>query len=240
MSINLTYTPDTDYVGNDTFSFTFDTPDGPVTKNICISVIAGSVTPDPFYFVDLVDQPLSTLLYSNVIGIGGINIPIPISITGGEYSINSGSWVTSAGTVVNGDSVQVRQTSSAGFETTTSTVLTVGAYSDSFDVTTIEEDIETSTLYAFNALNDNARMGIAIDDGMGNTYSNSSIYYQNAYSIPIVDGTYEVSVFYADFTGLPTTQGTAYINGVGHIVMNGVPTVVTGVVAPITVYLYLI
>lgn len=160
-----TFTPDEDYVGSAGFTFTFEDGDGnTVTKNVCITVIAGDTTINDFFFIDLVNQELSTLLDSNSVLIIGNNIPVPISITGGEYSIDSGPWTSSAGMVSQGASVKVRQTSSASYLTTTSATLTVSGYSDSFDVTTKsnetpdpfvfvdETNAELSTIYISNLI----------------------------------------------------------------------------------------
>lgn len=132
-----TYTPVPGYVGGDTATFTANNGSGAITPNICLSWQSGDGTPNSFSFTPLFNQSLSTLLTSNVIGINGINIPVAISVTGGEYSINGASFTSSAGVVVNGDNVQVRQTSSASNSTLTTTTLTVGGVSADFDVTTL-------------------------------------------------------------------------------------------------------
>lgn len=63
---------------------------------------------------------------------------MPISITGGEYQIDSGNWRSDTRTIRNGDSVTVRLTASASPSTKTSAILTIGGVSDSFDVTTVD------------------------------------------------------------------------------------------------------
>jgi hypothetical protein len=131
-----TYTPDNNYVGSDGGSITFDVDGTPTTKNICITVISGTTSVDQFIFVDLTDQTISTLLTSNTIGVSGNNIPVPISITGGEYSVNGGTWTSVAGMVNANDTVRVRQTSSASPSTTTTATLTISDKSDGFSVTT--------------------------------------------------------------------------------------------------------
>lgn len=161
---NWIYTPNHDQTGTDSFSFSFVVDGNTITKNQCGFITPGVTTINPFIFVDLVDQELSTLLVSNIVLITGNNIGVPISITGGEYQINGGSWTSFAGTVFNGDTVTVRQTSSASNSTTTHAVLTVSSYSDSFDVTTKSDIVPDpftftpvtnatlSTLYASNTI----------------------------------------------------------------------------------------
>lgn len=138
-----TYTPDNDITGSDPFTFTFQE----IPRNVCLTVLVGDKIPNAFFFLDVTGQPISTLIESNAILVDGMNIPSAISITGGEYEKNnSGVWTSVAGTVINGDSVKVRQTSSATNEVTTNTVLTIGGISDTFSVTTIEAVSPTSTL----------------------------------------------------------------------------------------------
>jgi hypothetical protein len=92
---------------------------------------------DAFSFTDQTTVALSTLTTSNSVTLSGINATLAISASGGQYSINGGVYTSSAGAVNNADTVTVRQTSSAGHSTTTNTVLTIGAVSDTFSVTTL-------------------------------------------------------------------------------------------------------
>jgi hypothetical protein len=125
---------------SDSFSTQTDTTltIGGVSDIFSVTTLAADTTPDAFSFTDQTDVPLSTLITSNTITVAGINSSSPISITGGQYSVNGGTYTASAGTVNNGDTVSVRQTSSASFNTTTNATLTIGGVSDSFSVTTLE------------------------------------------------------------------------------------------------------
>ena len=93
-------------------------------------------TPDAFSFADQTDVALSTVVTSNEITVSGINASTPISVTGGKYSINSGAYTATAGTVNNGDKVKVQHTSSASYATKIDTLLTIGGVSDTFTSTT--------------------------------------------------------------------------------------------------------
>lgn len=93
-------------------------------------------TPDAFSFTDQTNVPLSTLIVSNQITVSGINATTAISVAGGEYSVNGGTYTAAAGTVANGDTVRVRHTSSATNSTSVNTVLTIGGVSDTFTSTT--------------------------------------------------------------------------------------------------------
>jgi len=94
-------------------------------------------TPDPFPFAPVEEAAISTVIVSDIQTIIGINVSTEISATGsGSFRIDGGSYITS-GFISNGQTVQVRQTSSASGGTTVSTVITIGTVSHSFNVTTI-------------------------------------------------------------------------------------------------------
>lgn len=140
-----TYTPNAGQTGSDSFSFGFTVSGVPRTKNVCITIEAGDTCPNNFIFGAVTGASLTTVYISNVIGIYGIDIPAPISITGGEYRINSGSWVSIAGTVNNNDLVEVRQTSSGTPSTETVATLTVGCRVVGFSVVTAGTTTTTTT-----------------------------------------------------------------------------------------------
>lgn len=145
----LTYTPSPGYIGGDTGMVTFNVAGvGSVSKNACLTWIAGDDTPNNFSFTPLIDQLLSTTVFSNTISVGGINIPAAISVTGGEYSVNGGAFTSSPGFVNNGDTVQVNNLSSASPSTLTSTTLTISGVSATFDVTTRATPTDNFQLYA--------------------------------------------------------------------------------------------
>ncbi|MGR8941015.1 MAG: hypothetical protein ACU83P_05430, partial [Gammaproteobacteria bacterium] len=92
--------------------------------------------PDPFAFVDQTGVALSTAITSNAVTVAGINAPAGISIAGGLYAVNGGSYVATAGSVNHGDTVTVRLMSSSAYATAAQAVLTIGGVSDTFSVTT--------------------------------------------------------------------------------------------------------
>ena len=96
-------------------------------------------TPNSFSFADISDAPLSSQITSAEIAISGIDAQTSISISGGEYAINNGSFTASSGNVNNGDTITVRLTTSSNYQATSSANLTIGGVSDSFDVTTMTE-----------------------------------------------------------------------------------------------------
>ncbi len=94
-------------------------------------------TPDDFNFTPQTGQALNSTITSNTVTISGINTATPVSITGGSYSINNGPYTTNTGNVNNGNTIKIRLTSSASYNTTTTASLTVGGITRSFNVTTV-------------------------------------------------------------------------------------------------------
>jgi hypothetical protein len=114
--------------GSDTFTSTTPVPD---------------TEPNPFTFTDLVNVQPGTRQVSNNVTISGIEVPAPISVTGGEYSVGcTTSFTSTAGTIGNGQTVCVRHTSAATSATTVVTTLTVGGITENFSSTTITFDTE--------------------------------------------------------------------------------------------------
>lgn len=106
---------------SDAFSSTTESPDA---------------APNAFLFEDFANAARNTSMTSNVVTVAGINTAAPVSISGGEYSKNGSSYTAGAGSVVAGDTVQVRHTSAAAYNTAVNTTLTIGGISDTFSSTT--------------------------------------------------------------------------------------------------------
>ena len=92
---------------------------GGVTDTFTLTTLIDptDTTPDSFSFTDQVDVVLNTVISSNAITVSGINAMTNISIVGGEYALNGGSFSTDSGSVNNADTVQVRVNSSIYYAT---------------------------------------------------------------------------------------------------------------------------
>jgi hypothetical protein len=103
------------------------------------TITTADTTPSAFTFVDETNGVLSTVYTSNAITVLGIDGPSAISVSGGEYRKNGGSWVSAPGTVVVNDTVDVRLTTSGSYSTAVNCTLTIGGVSDTYTVTTIAD-----------------------------------------------------------------------------------------------------
>jgi len=92
--------------------------------------------PAPFEFPGVSDAQLSTPYISASRTVSGITVPIPISISGGEYSIGGGAFTTVPGVVSVGQQVRVRVVSAATANTLRTATLDLGGISFPFNVGT--------------------------------------------------------------------------------------------------------
>lgn len=100
-------------------------------------VAALDAVPAAFSFSDAVGVVAGSVSVSNAVTVSGINTSAAVSVSGaGQYRINGGAWVTSAGVVYPGDVVELRHTNAGAASTATSTTLTVNGVSDTFMTTT--------------------------------------------------------------------------------------------------------
>jgi peptidyl-Asp metalloendopeptidase len=108
-------------------------------SNVATVTVPGEdTTPDAFSFAARPDVARSTLVTSGAVTIRGINVPTPVSIVGGEYSVGcTESFTAATGTIVDGQTICVRHQSAAAASTRTTTTLTVGGVSASFASTTV-------------------------------------------------------------------------------------------------------
>ncbi len=97
------------------------------------------ITPDVFSFADISGAENGELFESDTVSVLGIESgeSIPLTIEGGEYSIDSGPYSAEETSVVLGQSVRVRLMTGGNPNTTYSALLSLGDVQDAFDVTTV-------------------------------------------------------------------------------------------------------
>jgi len=104
--------------------------------------------PDPFDFTDLNNLEINTLTNSDVVTVTGIDdtIGVDINVVGtGELRINGGSW-SSTGKIFDGDTLQVRNTTSNFYQTSVTTTVLLGIFTADFVITTRSADITISAV----------------------------------------------------------------------------------------------
>jgi hypothetical protein len=113
---------------------------GTLSATYSVDTRAADTTPNAFSFTSVSNAEFSTVYPSNATIVSGLEpgyTGTAISITGGQYSLDGGAnWTSSPGTTRNGDSVMLRQTSSASHATHTTATVRIGTVYGSFTVTT--------------------------------------------------------------------------------------------------------
>ena len=111
---------------------------GGVSAKFVVTTLADT-TPDAFSFTAKKDVDVNTEYTSEAVTVKGIDIAVPVSITGGLYSINGGEFTSAAGTVSVEQTIVVKTTSGAITDATQNAVLTIGDVSGTFTVSTIPD-----------------------------------------------------------------------------------------------------
>lgn len=107
-------------------------------------------TPAAFAFVDQAGVAAGSTITSAPVTITGIDAPAAVTVANGTYSIGcTATYVGTAATIANAQTVCVRHTSAATAAGTTNTTLTVGGVSDVFTSTTAAAAGATVSLLPF-------------------------------------------------------------------------------------------
>lgn len=99
---------------------------GGVSSMFVVTTKPTDTTPDSFSFTAQSGLLPGSVVTSNAITVQGINFAAPISIAGGEYSINGGTFANNSATVMPGSEIRVRITSPVTYSTSASATLTIG------------------------------------------------------------------------------------------------------------------
>jgi len=166
-TINVVFTPTVEGSRNGSVMVVSNAPSSPTT--VTLSGTGTYAVPDPFNFIELHGVDPSSVQISNAITVAGTNVSSPISVTGGEYSINGGAFTATAGVVSPGAQVRARVTASSVFGTPTEAVVTIGGVAAPFTVVT--RDAEPGTIgftrstYAGNGSQPTATLAVARTGG---------------------------------------------------------------------------
>lgn len=112
---------------------------GGVSATFTVTTRPDDTTPDAFSFTAVTDAAVGAEVTSEAITISGINAAAAISVADGEYSVDGGEFTTDEGTVVEGQSITVRATSSNDLNTRHTVVLTIGGVAGQFEITTLAD-----------------------------------------------------------------------------------------------------
>ena len=106
-------------------------------------------TPNAFTIPAEQDVEPGEEVISEAVTINGINRPTPISIVGGEYSINSAAYTSAEGTINNNQSVTVKVLAPEASNETAEATLTVGGVNAIFSIATVVDNTPPSVTITF-------------------------------------------------------------------------------------------
>ena len=128
------------------------------------------ITADAFSFTAVTGAELNKEYTSEAITVSGIDVAVPVSVSGGLYSINGSEFTSAASTVSAGQTITLKATSGNDTDTTQNAVLSVGSISGTFAVTTIPDttppvaEFKFPTPYTMSEANTVKVRGTATDD----------------------------------------------------------------------------
>ena len=118
-----------------------------VNSAIPITPPVGASTPYPFQLQSQTPVMGGATVVSNAISVMGVAIAVPISITGGEYSVNGGPYTSAPGQVANHDIVTVRLVASTTGGATARATLDIGGTRSTLSVATYRSGETLSALH---------------------------------------------------------------------------------------------
>ena len=156
-------------------------------------------TPDDFTLGSVADAELSTAVESQEVTITGIDTSVDVSISYGQYSIDSGSYTSDPGSLSNGSKIKVKHTSSDDYSAKLESVLTVGEANSVFSSTT--KALETDADSTPDAFDLGEEVGVEL----------STLVESKAVTITGIDTNVDVSISYGEYS----------IDGGGYTSANG-------------------
>jgi|GEM_PF-1391939 len=113
---------------------------GGVGGTFTVITEAEDTTPNAFGFAPQEGLDPETEVTSEEVEISGINTPVDVTITGGEYRINGGEFTAEAGALQSGDTISLRAVTLSGPGQTREVAITIGTDTVEWAVTTAPDE----------------------------------------------------------------------------------------------------
>jgi hypothetical protein len=110
-------------------------PDAFVSK-IDGNATGNDTTPKAFSFTDQSNVPLKTKVVSDKLKFKNFDAPLPVSVSGGQYRVNGGDWLSTPTVISESDQLQLKVKSSSQPGTAVVVRLTAGSVTDEWVVST--------------------------------------------------------------------------------------------------------
>lgn len=150
--------------------------------------------PDFFQFTNLSNLPINTLTNSDVVTVTGIDdvvgVDVFITSQSGELSINGGTFATS-GKIFNGDTLQLRNTTTNTYSTPLVTTVQIGIFTADFTITTRAADTTINDV-TFTNVTDVDINTIHISNSVTLSGADENLNGNNPLPISITGGEYKI------------------------------------------------
>ncbi|WP_286805040.1 MULTISPECIES: hypothetical protein [unclassified Marinimicrobium] len=113
---------------------------GGISGTFTVTTEAEDTTPNAFGFAPQEGLDPETEVTSEEVEISGINTPVAVNITGGEYRVNGGEFTTEAGELQPGDAISLRAVTLSGPDQTREVAITIGTETVEWALTTAPDE----------------------------------------------------------------------------------------------------
>ena len=138
-----------------TYTLTVTGSTGTKTETVTVNVIPPDDQADPFSFNTIEEAEVSTVYDSNIITISGLQTLVEVTATNDALiSVNGGSFAPGPQNIDDGDTLQIRMTSSDFNSTRKTTSISVGSTTSSWRITTKSSPQEIPNNFDFNDVQD--------------------------------------------------------------------------------------
>ncbi|WP_024462157.1 hypothetical protein [Marinimicrobium sp. LS-A18] len=113
---------------------------GGISGTFTVTTEAEDTTPNAFGFAPQEGLNPETEVTSEEVEISGINTPVAVNITGGEYRVNGGDFTAEAGELQPGDAISLRAVTLSGSDQTQEVAITIGTETVEWALTTAPDE----------------------------------------------------------------------------------------------------
>ncbi|ROQ18573.1 hypothetical protein EDC38_2801 [Marinimicrobium koreense] len=113
---------------------------GGISGTFTVTTEAEDTTPNAFGFAPQEDLDPETEVTSEEVEISGINTPVAVNITGGEYRVNGGEFTTEVGELKSRDTISLRAVTLSGPDQTREVAITIGTETVEWALTTAPDE----------------------------------------------------------------------------------------------------
>ena len=138
-----------------TYTLTITGSTGQLQQSVEVIVLPPDNSPDPIQFESIFNADLLTEYTTAVKTISGLQVATTATATNGaQLRINGGAWTAGPASISNGDTIQLKMTSSGNYVTLKTTTILMGDGNATWKITTKSQGNNVPNPFTFNTVND--------------------------------------------------------------------------------------